>query len=334
MEIRLESAEHVQSLQDAGLESAQDSVSDEKLTREAEDENISDVMDSLLGNDQVTVWHKFINVLIGKHKAGDNTSIVFFKKQNHIYSEQYQLKNILPVDERKKSDSKKEGKNVALKSESSMSSSDKLVKTLVLNIPMSLDTTSSVSANTSVVMTLTEKNKTETKKVLNVNEFDKGVVNMSESIIPIKANAHSVKKELLAAGPAQSRGQLTAQNEVNSYAEGTRAEMTALPGLLKKVQAVIHQSENISSLKHGETRLTYNFKRWDTMGRQSVELTIQDSQSASQSIVATTSTKELRDKLDLARHLLNAPDLTLREDNDQRGGRRQVYRTFDSEDDA
>lgn len=89
-------------------------------------------------------------------------------------------------------------------------------------------------------------------------------------------------------------------------------------------------SEASSRPEHGETKITYTFRRWDASNRHAVEFTVPKDQ-LTQPVIMTPTTREVRERIDIARDTPGAPVFSLREEGEQHSNRRNVWRFYDEE---
>lgn len=89
---------------------------------------------------------------------------------------------------------------------------------------------------------------------------------------------------------------------------------------LTQQDAAVSSSTQVSG---GETKVTYTFRRLDVSNQHTVELTL-NKESLSQALVITPSTREVRERLEIARDAPGAPVFSLRDEGehqkDHRGG--------------
>lgn len=104
-------------------------------------------------------------------------------------------------------------------------------------------------------------------------------------------------------------------------------------------QQIRHADQALSSMmetaassrpEHGETKITYTFRRWDASNRHAVEFTVPKDQ-LTQPLIMTPTTREVRERIDIARDTPGAPVFSLREEGEQHSNRRNVWRFYDEE---
>lgn len=104
-------------------------------------------------------------------------------------------------------------------------------------------------------------------------------------------------------------------------------------------QQIRHADQDLSSMlkteassrpEHGETKITYTFRRWDASNRHVVEFTVPKDQ-LTQPLIMTPTTREVRERIDIARDTPGAPVFSLREEGEQHSNRRNVWRFYDEE---
>lgn len=85
-------------------------------------------------------------------------------------------------------------------------------------------------------------------------------------------------------------------------------------------------------LARGETRISWTFRRWQPAGDQSVRISLLPDAAAQ--MIMVPSTREVGERLDLARFAEGAPDFVLRDEHGHEQGRRQGEREQAEEDEV
>lgn len=141
-------------------------------------------------------------------------------------------------------------------------------------------------------------------------------------------DARNEANNILAHGTQGLSGTLQADVSLKSKAENPHALL--LKQAEQDVSSMV-RTEASSRLEHGETRITYTFRRWDTSNRHAVEFTIPKDQ-LTQPLIMTPTTREVRERIDVARDAPGAPIFSLREEGEQHNNRRNAWRFYDEED--